>query len=100
MSRDRSQRQKLERILEARERLFQLAPGGAPDNPIVVGSASLGEARATSLRCPRCDVPSLRVEEHTADTVRGVRLRTLRMRCARCGRERRLWFKLASMLAN
>lgn len=104
MSRDRSQQrkadQKLQRILDARERLFQLGPGGSPENPIVLGSASLVESRATSTPCPRCDEPGLRVEEHTAETVGGVRLRTVRVRCSRCGSERRLWFKLASLLAN
>lgn len=104
MSRDRSQRReaerKLEKIIEAREKLFAMSPGGAPDNPILLGSASLVEARATSIDCPRCAEPTLRVEEHTAETVGGARLRTTRLRCAQCGRERRLWFKLGSMMAN
>ncbi|MCC6645267.1 MAG: hypothetical protein IT374_06835 [Polyangiaceae bacterium] len=103
MSRDRSARRGADahaRVTAARERLFELGPGGAPARPIVLGSASLVEARATSLACPRCEEAALRVEEHAAETVDGVRLRAVRVRCARCGAARRVWFKLASLLAN
>lgn len=96
-SRERTQRRVDERAARAladdRERLFQLEPGGSPERPIDVSSASVVEAHALSVRCPRCDGPH-ELREHLATTVSGVRLREVRLACRQCGSPRRLYFKL------
>lgn len=76
-----------------RERLFQLEAGGTPERPIEVGSASVVEAHALSVRCPRCD-GAHEVREHLAITSHGARLREVRLACRQCGSRRSLYFRL------
>jgi hypothetical protein len=82
-----------------RERLFLLEPGGTPDRPIDVGSASEVEVVAVARRCPRCG-SRLRVEEHLAETIGKSRLRTARVLCATCGARYALYFRLGGPLPN
>jgi len=95
----RAQARQLEKIATQRERLFSLEPGGTPERPIEVSSASLVEPRAAALHCPRCDEP-LRVEAHNAPSSEGMRLREAVVRCARCGQSRSVWFRLTGPALN
>jgi len=82
-----------------RERLARLSPGGAPERPIVVPSASVVETHARAATCPLCEGP-LRVDEHTAETVSGVALRAAHVTCTRCGAARQIWFRLQPPAPN
>lgn len=76
-----------------RERLFRHEPGGSPERPIDVESASIVEPRARSLTCPLCEGEHEVVEHAAVTTPRGA-LREARLRCRRCGSRRSLWFRL------
>ncbi|EYF06627.1 hypothetical protein [Chondromyces apiculatus] len=81
------------------ERLWKLGPGGTPERPIVLASASQVEVTARGTRCPLCQ-GELRVEEHAAETVAGSRLRVAHVRCVACGSRRAIWFRLATEMLN
>lgn len=83
----------------AREKLFELEQGGAPERPLPVVSAAVIEAHAESMPCPRCQGKH-DVVEHVAVTVAGVRLREVRMRCRQCGARRSLWFRITDIGPN
>jgi hypothetical protein len=95
--RPRTVRREAERRLlslaDDKERLFTLGPGGAPERPIAVDSVPVIEIRARAMPCPRCDGEHS-VQDHAAVTVRGVRLREVRLACRGCGSRRSLWFVL------
>src|SRR5512132_459759 len=95
--RARAVRRQLEReaakLTRAKERLAELEPGGAPDRPIEVASASQVEPEARSRLCARCD-GELLLDEHTAETIGAERLRVARLSCPRCGARRALYFRL------
>jgi hypothetical protein len=101
--RARSQRRAAERatdkLARQRERLLELEPGGTPERPIDVESASVVEPRAQSLPCPRCGTP-LRVDAHLAPSTPGMRLREVQASCPRCGHRRSIWFRLAGPTLN
>lgn len=80
-------------LARARERLFVLEKGGAPERPIDVDAVTVIEPRAAAVPCPRCNAAQ-RVEEHAAAVVDGVRLREARLQCRVCGTRRSLWFRL------
>lgn len=73
-------------------RLAALEAGGAPDRPIVVGTASVIEPQAGSMPCAACG-SSVRPEEHRADVALGLRI--VRVRCSVCGVGRDLYFRIA-----
>jgi hypothetical protein len=81
------------------EKLVRLAPGGSPDRAIVIVSPAEVEVRAGSTPCPICQ-GELRVEEHTAETIAGVRLRVAKVACAGCKAQRAIYFKLAGAQPN
>lgn len=72
--------------------LSALEAGGAADRPITVVSASVIEPHAASIPCAACG-ESVRVEEHRAESS----LRVVRVRCARCGVARDLFFQIARL---
>jgi len=78
------------------ERLARLAPGGAPDRPIAVDTPPLVDVMAVARPCPLCG-GSLRLLEHGAETITGVRLRVARVTCTACGIARAIYFKLAAV---
>lgn len=88
-----------EKIVRDLSKLARLAPGGAPDRAIEIVSPSEVEVRAGSMLCPICQ-GELRVEEHAAETIDGVRLRVARVICAVCRDRRAIYFKLASSQPN
>ena len=89
----RAQARQKERLASDLERLARLAPGGAPDRPISVGAAPQVDVIAEQTRCPLCRV-TLRLEQHLATTVDGVRLRVAEVVCPACRRKRSLYFRL------
>lgn len=72
------------KLLEARMTLSRLEPGGSAERPIEVSTASLVEPTARDMPCPACG-GSVRVLDHTAETIGGRRLRVAKVDCARCG---------------
>ncbi len=81
------------------ERLARLAPGGAPDRPLVVDTPPLVDIMAEAHPCPLCE-GSLRLLEHRAETIDGERLRVAQVTCTRCGIARAIYFRLAEPLLN
>jgi hypothetical protein len=94
MARKRTERRIAERAAvkdaKAGLRLAALEPGGAPDRPLVVVSASVIEPIAASTPCAACG-GSVRVEEHVVEHG----LRVTHVRCAQCGVRRSQYFRIA-----
>lgn len=88
-----------DRLAEDREKLALLEPGGSPERPIEVRSASVVEARAEAEACLRCDIP-MRCEEHTTLETRTGLLRVARLRCPRCGVRRDLYLRIVESYLN
>ncbi|WP_437719239.1 hypothetical protein WMF45_24235 [Sorangium sp. So ce448] len=81
------------------ERLAQLEPGHTPGRAIPLDAASQVEVAARSIPCPRCR-GAFRVEDHTAETLDGVRLRVAKVTCSACGAGRSLYFRLGAASLN
>lgn len=88
-----------ERLYENRERLARLSPGGEPSNPIALPTPSLVDGYARSMRCARCD-GDVQVDEHTAETVGGRRLRLAPVQCRVCGFRRVVYFFIETPTLN
>ena len=95
----REQDRAAEKLTRDLERLARLEPGGAPERPIALDSASQVEVAARAAPCPRCR-GEVRVEEHAAEVVGGARLRVARVACGTCGARRSLYFQLAEATLN
>jgi hypothetical protein len=95
----RAKERALEKLTRDRERLAQLEPGGAPERPIELASASQVEVHARSMPCTRCGSEP-RVEAHEARVVDDRRLRLARLVCPACGARREVWFRLAPALPS
>lgn len=97
--RARTERREAERdarkLARARMKLAALEPGGAPDRPIDVTSASVIEVHAKSTPCAACGHDGVRVEEHEAKEG----LRVVRVLCPRCGTRRDVFYRIASPLS-
>jgi len=100
--RSRTERREAERdaakLARARIKLAALEPGGAPERPIEVASASIIEPQASSMACAACGAQGLRVEEHAADLPR--RLRVVHVMCQRCGTRREVFFRIGTVLPS
>jgi hypothetical protein len=88
--------QKLSRDLE---KLADMGEGGSPERAIRISSPAEVEVQARATRCPVCQ-GELRVEEHTAETLGGARVRVARVVCAVCRRKRAIYFRLAGSSLN
>jgi hypothetical protein len=88
-----------DKLIAKRLKLFARSPGGAPVRPIELESAAEVESHAGSLGCPACD-GRLRVMEHTAQTLDGVRLREAHVSCLDCRRRFSIWFRLRQTWIN
>lgn len=101
--RDRTVRRESDRdakkALEGRLALARLEPGGSPARAIELETASLVEPTARAMPCPACG-GSVRVADHTAETLEGKRLRVARVDCARCGFVGSRYFTIVVKLAN
>lgn len=80
-------------------KLAKAEPGGSPERPIAVSSPSEVEVHAAGLRCAICR-SGVRVEEHRAETVSGVRLRVAAVACTFCRARRDIYFQLAGSVLN
>ena len=83
------------KLAEARLKLARLEPGGTPERPIEVTSASVVEPHALGLPCAACGDPT-RLDEHSATGG----LRVAHVRCTRCGVRREIFFRIGSNLAS
>jgi hypothetical protein len=81
------------KLVRDQERLARLQPGGASERPIIIDSPARVEVIAGTMPCPLC-AGTLRVDEHAATTVGGVRLRVARVVCTVCRVPRSVWFRL------
>jgi hypothetical protein len=88
------------KLAKARLKLAALEPGGAPDRPIEVESASTIEVHAQSTPCASCGNLGVRVEEHTAETIGERRLRVVAVLCPRCGVRRDVYYRIASSVLS
>ncbi len=88
-----------EKLGRDREKLASLEPGGAPERPIEIRSASEVEVIARSMPCSRCGAP-VRLDEHLADTIGITRFRIARLSCSMCGARRSVYFRIALALPN
>jgi hypothetical protein len=84
-----------EKLVRDLERLARLEPGGAADRPIDVASPAQVDVMAEARPCPLCQ-GSLRLIEHAAATVDGVRLRVAHLACTACGVRRHVYFRLSA----
>ena len=87
------------RAVERIERLGTQLPGGAPEQPLRVTSASVVEVRARSTRCLVCD-GELELRAHVSAAEGPGDLRRVDLVCRACGRPRRLWFRVEPTLGN
>jgi hypothetical protein len=98
--RPRSQRRDDERALRkevgVRQRLVAAGPGGAPDRPLVVSSASVIEGQARSSPCIQCG-GQLDLRQHAAAAAS---LRQVKLICRLCHAPRELWFRIEAPAAN
>jgi hypothetical protein len=101
--RPRTERRERERELRKNvrevERLLAAAPGGAPDRPIVVTSASVVEPRARATPCGQCG-GELELRDHAAELHEGRPLRLVRLICRLCHAPRALWFRIEAALPS
>lgn len=88
-----------EKVSDARERLWQLEPGGNANRPLDISSPSVVEVHALGQACPRCGGPH-EVLEHAAVLLGGVRLREARLRCRQCGTRRSRWYRIVPEAVN
>lgn len=95
----RAQERALEKLARDRAKLALLEPGGTPERPLALESASQVEVHARTLTCPRCE-SEMRVDAHEARIVGDQRLRLARLLCPRCGTRRDAWFRLAPSLPS
>jgi hypothetical protein len=82
-----------ENLVRDLERLARLEPGGSPQRPLVIDSPAVVDVRAEAKPCPLCG-DSLKLEEHAAENIDGVRLRVARVACTMCGVKREIYFRL------
>lgn len=89
----RERERALDKIHRQREKLAALEPGGSPERPLEVESASLVEPRSAAEPCLRCG-GEMKNAEHRAESIDQRRLRVAVARCARCGHGRTFYFRL------
>lgn len=92
-------RRRQEQHRRQREAELAAAPGGSPDRPLEVSSASVVEARATSDPCPVCDRP-LYLEEHAVETHGEQSLRAVRVECRFCAHRRTVYVQIAEPMLH
>jgi hypothetical protein len=81
------------------ERLARLQPGGTPERPVSIESPAQVDVIASATPCPLCR-GTLRLVEHAAETVAGVRLRVARLVCTGCRTPRALYFRLVEQMLH
>jgi len=79
------------RVAERLKRLAAQLPGGGPDRPLRVTSASVIEVRARATPCLVCG-GELDLQAHVADGPADTATRRVELICRRCHGARQLWF--------
>jgi len=80
-------------------RLAEELPGGSPERPLSVVSASVIEVRAKALPCHVCQ-GELELTAHVAAGSAADPLRCVELSCRNCRRIRRAYFRVARPLSN
>jgi len=83
----------LRKLADAREKLFRLEPGGSPERPLEIPTASVVESRARALGCARCGGET-KLEDHAALVVEAGARRRARMRCRACRADFDVWLAI------
>jgi hypothetical protein len=92
----REQQRALGKSVRQLERLAAEMPGGSPERPIDVASASVVETKARAIRCVQCDAIEMELRgDRATSTARGV-LRELAMVCRQCHAPRAVWFRITA----
>ena len=94
-ARDRALRKEVRRT----EELAGHLPGGSPDLPLDVATASVVETMARATPCVQCGGELEPRGDRATSTARGV-LRAIAATCRRCHAARTLWFRIAPPRAN
>lgn len=89
----------VEKLRRDLDKIADHAPGGSPERAIFVGSASEVEVTAMTMKCPLCQGPFL-IEEHAAETIRGLRVRVVKAVCRACRAPRSVYFRLPEASLN
>jgi hypothetical protein len=95
----RDQERALRKQVHRTEALATELPGGSPELPIEVASASVVEGKARTTPCVQCGGALDLRGDHATSTARGV-LRELALVCRLCHAPRTLWFRIAPPAAN
>ncbi len=80
------------KLVQDREKLALLSPGGSRERPIEITSSAVIEVRVENLPCPQCE-GHYRVREHEAPAPA---LRRVDVTCRTCAAPRSLWFRIVS----
>jgi Fe-S-cluster-containing dehydrogenase component len=96
---NRELERKLAKLYEARQKLAALDPGGSPERPLDVSSASVVQARAEAQHCLRCNL-TLRCEEHTTFESPNGLLRVAKLECRGCGATRDFYLRIVGSFLN
>jgi hypothetical protein len=92
----REQQRALRKTVRQLERLAAELPGGAPERPIDVASASVVATKARAIACVQCEAAEMELRgDRATSTARGV-LRELAMVCRQCHTARAVWFRVAT----
>ena len=95
----REQERALRKQVRKVERIAGELPGGSPEQPIDVASASVVEGAARATACVQCGGDLELRGDRATSTPRGV-LREVAVACRRCHAPRTLWFRIAPPTAN
>jgi hypothetical protein len=74
-------------------------PGGSPERPIDVASASVIEGKARATSCVQCGGDLELRGDRATSTARGI-LREIGLVCRRCHAPRSLWFRVVPPSPN
>jgi len=81
------------------ERLARLEPGGTPERALPIESPAEVEVIAGATPCPLCG-GTLRLVEHAAEVLAGIRVRVAHLTCTRCGTARARYFRLVGQTVH
>jgi hypothetical protein len=95
----RAAAQSSRRALDRLEQLAAQLPGGSPERPLRVTSASVIEVRARAARCLACD-GELELHAHVVDDTGGANDRRVELACRSCRVQRWLWFRIEPPASN
>ena len=92
----REQQRALRKTVRQLERLAAELPGGSPERPIEVASASVVETKARAIPCVQCEAIEMELRgDRATSTARGI-LRELAMVCRQCHAARAVWLRVAT----